>query len=133
MAHSGRPTKLTPELMKKAESYLEWCENNPLERLFNGKDGVQRVKVPKPPTINGLGLFLDTDKDVLNIWERKNAKFHSVCSRVRAKYEELLADNGITDQYNSRMAMFLSSTDLGKREKFDTSVNGEVKVLRLDV
>lgn len=145
---AGRPTKLVPELVEAIENdFLPWCKENPLKRLVRVDGGTRSINVPKPPTkvllCNWLGDRFKGHKiikgyigeDDMSEWLKhigeKDAKgnetprsklafrFSEAVARVRREYEVILAENGLTEQYNPRLAAFLLSADHGKRERTD--------------
>ena len=122
---AGRPTKLTPEMMKKAEGFLDWNATQTLTRYFNTKDGPVTQQIPKPPTMTGLALYLEVDRTTLNEWAKENKEFSHIFTQVRAKYEESLVGNGLSETYNPGLAKFLLSADHDKREKSDITTNGK--------
>jgi DNA-packaging protein gp3 len=121
----GRPSGLTQELMEKANTYLAWCEAHPLIKTVFTKNGPQQLKVPKPPTITGLSLYLDVSRDSLDKWSKENMDFADIFMRVRKTYENVLVENGLTEGYNGNLSKFLLSADHNKREKTEQDITSK--------
>jgi hypothetical protein len=122
----GRPTKYTPELFEKAETYLDYCDKHPLKRyLSNGTS----VPIPQPPTINGFGLFLDVNHQTMINWCGEYPEFLALFEKIKAEGERILAQNGLSDGYNANLAKFLLSSDHNKREKTGVDItSGDEKI-----
>lgn len=126
MAHAGgRPTKLTPEMMAKARTFLSEAAKEKLKKTVFTKNGPEIIEVPVPPTITKFSLFLDVQRETLNEWAKENREFSDIFTRVRRVYEQTLVENGLSDNYNPRLSQFLLSADHDKRDKSDVTTDGE--------
>jgi hypothetical protein len=119
---AGRPTKLTVELLKKAEGYLDWCDTNPLKKVKQlEKDDGKTIEIcevsPRVPTLAGLAGFLEIDKITIYEWAKCNVQFSYLTNRIKNCAEQMLSENGLSGQWNPNMARFLLSSDHGKVEK----------------
>ena len=61
---AGRPTKLTPELLGKAKTYLSTCVDS-IDYTDKGALNFVRVELP---TLVGFALYLGINKDTVNEW-----------------------------------------------------------------
>ena len=75
MANIGRPLKLkTPEdLEKRIEAYFNYCDSRTRIKHLATKDGIHEVveQWPRPYTIEGLAVFLDTNRQTLLNYNEK--------------------------------------------------------------
>lgn len=132
MNKGGRPTKLTPELVEKAEGFLSYMEGQILERVYFTKDGRQEVKVQRPPTQVLFAQYLGIHRETVTEWTKIEEgtdeekalvkRFSDIAREVQQAYEQTLIDNGVVDKYNAGFAKFLLSADHGKREKSETDL-----------
>lgn len=120
----GRPTKLTPELLEKAGTFLERVSGQRLVKTVFTKSGPQQVEVEVPPTLVKLAIDLDVNRETLREWAKTSQEFSAIFSRVKENYERVLIENGLTDNYNAGLARFLLSADHDKREKSDVTTDG---------
>lgn len=110
----ARPTKLTPEILAKAKTYLPWVKAHPFP------DGTDR-----PPKLVSLSLFLGVDRNTITNWRKENPDFNDICAEITSAYEEVLVDNGLIGKYQPRVTTFLLSADHDKREKSDVTSEGK--------
>ena len=83
----GRPTKYTPELIRKTEEYLEqWEEYG-----------------HKIPTISGLAQIIDVTRERIAIWrqDKNKQEFSRIIDRLMSMQETKLLDNGLDGTFNS--------------------------------
>lgn len=77
MANIGRPLKLkTPEdLEKRIEAYFNYCDSRTRIKHLATKDGIHEVVEhwPRPYTVEGLAVFLDTNRQTLLNYNEKEA------------------------------------------------------------
>lgn len=111
MAHAGgRPTKLTPELVKRAEEYL--AETSVM--------GIQALL----PTIEGLAIALDISTETLYDWERKENEFSDIVKDVRKNQAQKIIQNVMVGRYNPMISKLLLSKH-GYVEQTDITSGGE--------
>lgn len=106
----ARPTKLTTELIKSAQEYLE-------------------TYTTVVPTIEGLALYLKVNRDTLYDWEATNRDqaFSDIISDLKAKQASELIDGTLTGKYNATIAKLILSgrhNYIEKREQ-DITSNGD--------
>jgi len=135
----ARPTKLTTKLLKKAEEFLESCEDKEIT-LASGydKDGEIRwdKKVVKLPSKERLAVILDVNTDTVYEWakpfiltdeqksdpewrkkEEMRKRFSEILSRIDTVQCALLIENGSAGLY----AQPVSARLLGKHGYKDES------------
>lgn len=115
---TGRPTKLTPELMEKASGYLDWVKTQPI-LTSDGKE------VERTPKLISLARYLGIDKNTVTNLRKVSEEFNNICDGIQDAYEECLIDHGLAGNYQPRVATFLLSADIGKREKTDVTTDGQ--------
>ncbi len=84
---AGRPSLYTPELLEKAYEYLEvW----------------QTLEHNVMPSIAGLSVFLGVSRETCRAWqlEADKEEFSGICRELMAKQELILADKGLTGDFN---------------------------------
>ena|SRR3990167_2788660 len=111
----GRPSSMTPEILKKAGKYLEWCEKNPLEG---------NKKMPRLPSLAGLTRFLNVSRESIRNWANGHEDFNTIFESVKVEQEKMLIEYGLFGKCNSLMAKFMLSAQHGYREKTDLTSNG---------
>lgn len=83
MAVTGRPRLLTPELMEKAESYLDvWAEEGDVI-----------------PSLAGLALFLGVSRETVHTWRHEFPAFSDTLSMLMAKQERVTVNKGLTGDF----------------------------------
>lgn len=109
MARMGRPTKLTPELIKSAQEYLE-------------------TYTTVVPTIEGLALHLNISRETLYDWDatNKDADFSDIISKLKAKQASELIDGTLRGKYNATIAKLILSGRHNYVEKREQEVKVEM-------
>lgn len=112
----GRPTKLTPELIGKAKSYLESCSDINAEYL---------------PTVEGLALELDISRETVYDWEGKSDDFSDIVSKLRAAQGQKLIQKALNGTYNASIAKLILSGkhNYVERSEVDQNLNGSVSFI----
>lgn len=111
----GRPTKLTPAIVKEAEAYLADTTNMSAIALL--------------PTIEGLALRLHIHRDTLYEWEKEDKRFSDILEELRQSQAEKLLQNSLANRYNSTIAKMILSGKHGYIEKQAVENSGEQKVI----
>jgi len=111
MAHpGGRPTKYTPELIKKAHSYIDDWVPTPDE------------VIPEiMPSHVGLADHLDIRRETLYAWAKDPEKeeFSNILDKVLRKQELILLANGLNRTFDSGISKLV----LGKHGYHDKTDN----------
>ena len=91
----GRPSKYNPELIHKANEYIDTYQDNG----------------HTIPTIAGLSLATGISKETCNQWDkdRNKSQFSDVCRRIRLIQEQSLLDKGLEGAWNSNIAKLVLS------------------------
>jgi len=112
----GRPTKLTPELIGLAKTYLENCAP---------------VKAEYLPTIEGLALELHIHRDTLYSWAKDSQEFSDILEELRQAQANKLLQKGIKGEYNSTIAKLILSGkhNYVERSEVDQNLNGSVSFI----
>lgn len=101
---TGRPTKLTKEMVEKAETYLD-----------------QFPKEGEIPIIEGLALFLDLHKDTLYAWEGGEKPLNRSFSDVMRKVRDTQAVTVINGSAHGKLNPTISKVLLTKHGYIDRS------------
>jgi hypothetical protein len=104
---TGRPTKLTPELLEKAKQYID-----------GGYLTDELV-----PTIAGLACYIDIRRSTAYEWAKDNQEFSDIFERIMAKQENGLLKGGLAGDYNPTIAK-LMLTKHGYSDKQETALTG---------
>ncbi len=134
MPHAGgRPTKYSQEILDKTVEYIDLCEDDLVRvvKQANTEKGYEmyenKLKV-KIPTIEGLALHLDINKDTVQEWRKEHEEFSVLIDRLLAKQANALVNNGISGDYNPTIAKVLL-TKHGYREGTETDVTSGGKTI----
>lgn len=109
----ARPTTLTPELIEKAQEYVE-----------NYQDLGQVV-----PTVAGLALHIGASRSVVYKWGEEDTTpqaFMDILDDIKAKQELDLVSGGLSNQFNSTIAkMMLTKHGYSDKQEIDHTSGGE--------
>lgn len=118
---AGRPTKLTPELLEKAKTYLSTCIDHVVE---NDKGTVSYVNV-ELPTVVGLALYLGINKDTVTEYckgnEELNLDFSVLVKEIIQEQEKRLINKGLGGLYNPKIVGLVAAKH-GYAEKTETDI-----------
>lgn len=119
----GRPTKMTPELLAKAQEYIDQATD---EHKVVGENRPTVIWKVKLPTIEGLAVYLDISKETLYQWEKENTGFSDVLTRVRNIQAERLINNSLAGNYNPVISkLLLSKHGYIEKSEQDITTGGE--------
>lgn len=110
----GRPTKYIPDVIyPKIDQYLAMC----------GRENMAL------PSIEGLALALDVNKDTVMEWNKVHPEFSEYLKKVAALQKEQLINDGMYGgkEVNSSMAIFLLKAIHGLKDN-EGQVNVQVNV-----
>lgn len=113
MAHAGgRPTKLTPELIKEGWKYLDELDVS-IHTLL--------------PTVEGLAIKLGISRDTIYEWEKENDEFSDIVKKLKVEQGEKLIQNALAGRYNASIAKLILSGKHGYVEQTATDVTSNGK------
>ncbi len=123
---AGRPTKLTPELVALASTYLEQCRD---AIKFTDKDAISYVEVELPSAV-GMARFLGIHKDTLYAWckgeDDLSKEISDYLREVEDEQEKRLISSGLGGLYNTKIAsMLLSRKGYAEKTETDVTTKGE--------
>jgi hypothetical protein len=129
---AGRPTKLSPELIELAQAYIEDTQNMGVQTLL--------------PTIEGLALKLNINRDTIYDWEKVpeyktsdevgaeesndielRKQFSGIVQNLRAAQAEKLIQNSLAGRYNPTIAKLILSGKHNYVEKQATDLTSNGK------
>lgn len=113
----GKPPRYTPEeLLREAEAYFKWVEENPLyeTKLFAYKAKVVEHKIPRmrAMTIGGFCLFADIAYQTFNDYDKKEA-YSEVIQYIKNTVKTQKFEGASADMLNANII----SRDLGLADK----------------
>lgn len=115
----GRPLEYNDEVVSKTNEYIDSCEDEENQYLSGlSVKGTELYKTKLKvnlPTIEGLALYLEVNRDTIYDWEGKYKEFSDILGKLRAKQAKCLIDNGLSGDYNPTIAKVLL-TKHGYRE-----------------
>ena len=113
----GRPTKLTDELIGKAEMYLTDYPSN--------GDIV--------PTVAGLSVYLDIAKSSIYKYRDESDRFSDTLERIESLQESKLVNGGLIGDFNATIAkLMLSNHGYSEKQVVDnTSSDGSMTPITL--
>ncbi len=100
----ARPSKLTDELIDKADTYLNEYES-------------------AIPSVAGLSLFLGCARASIYKWQGENERFSDILGDILATQEQLLLSNGLTGDFNATIAKLVLGKH-GYSDKQETELSG---------
>lgn len=94
MAGAGRPLKFksAKELQAKIDEYFEMCDNR-TEKVLLKSGEVADIPNPRPYTISGLALALDTTRRTLLDYEKRGDEFSHTIRRAKQKIENFVEES----------------------------------------
>lgn len=106
----GRPTKYSPDVVKRAQEYL---------------DGAYLESGYVIPSEVGLSLHLGVARITVQTWGKDENKpeFSAILGKIKAKQHELLISNGLTGEFNSAIAKLVLGKH-GYSEKTENTHQG---------
>lgn len=132
---AGRPTKLTPELIEKAKTYLATC----IDRVNYTDKGAMTYVDVELPTIVGLALYLGINKDTVNEWSKGDVtmdygeertedglrtEFSVLVKQVVQEQERRVLNKGLGGLYNPKLSGLILGR-YGYVEKSETDVTSK--------
>lgn len=126
----ARPTKLTPELIEKAKTYLPTCHATPIE---TEKGGISYVDVKLPKLVD-LALLLQINKDTITEWckgtDDLSQEFSVIVKEIQQEQEKMLIDKGLGGLFQPKtLGMILSKHGYADRIEQDVTSGGEKIVM----
>ena len=124
MVNFGRPLKFNDpkELEKKIEAYFDWCDSRTRVKHLVTKDGVQEVveSFPRPYTVEGLAVYLDTCRDTLLNYSNKE-NFFDIIKRAKQRILANKIEGGLDRTYDMGVAKFMLINNYGFKDKHETT------------
>ncbi len=123
---AGRPTDYMPEILEKAQGYLDLCEDEEIQivKQSNSEKGYEmydnRLKV-KLPSIEGLARHLNIARSTLYLWEKEHKEFSDILEDIKSEQAERLINNGLSGDYNSTISKLIL-TKHGYSDKIEQDV-----------
>jgi len=124
---TGRPTKYSDEMIKKAEQYIKNCKDE-IKQIISGmneKSGNEFYKdklIVNIPTAEGLSLYLDVSRKTLYTWAEEHDEFSHILDRMNAVQASRVINKAMSGDYNPLIAKLL----LGKHGyKDQVGLSGE--------
>lgn len=108
----GRPTKYTPELLEKANDYVDGA--------WELEDAV--------PMIVGLALHCNISKETVYAWAKEDDKkeFSDIAKTVEQMQERYLAKGGLSNTMNANITkLLLSKHGYSDKQEIDHTTDGE--------
>lgn len=112
----GRPSLYTPELMAKAQEYV---------------DGAWEEGGEVTPTLAGLALHLGVNKDTIQAWKKdpEKAEFSVLAGTVMLKQERMLFAGGLKNDFNASIVkLALTKHGYTDRQDIDQHNTGNVGI-----
>jgi len=125
---AGRPTEYNEEMLKKAQEYIEMCNDDEIQQTIGmsskGTELFKNKVIVNIPTIEGLAYELKVHKDTIYEWCKVYKEFSVVIDELRAKQARELINKGLSGDYNPTIAKVLL-TKHGYREGIDATTNNK--------
>jgi len=115
---AGRPPKFGPEMIKKAQEYLDSCED-----YYD--ENTRRIVVDVPKA-EGMALYLGVTRDTLYDWASKNSQFSYILSQMNQKQANRVINNSLSGAYNATIAkLLLGKHGYKESSEVDHTTKGE--------
>lgn len=111
MSVTGRPTKYTDELIKKAKAYI--TDYAIYEDVI--------------PSIAGLSSMLEISRSTLYKWEEEKQEFSDILRGIKAEQEKILLNKGLSGDFNSAITKLVLGKH-GYHDKQDLDVSGDINL-----
>ena len=122
----GRPTEYNQTYVDRARQYLTESVDEEVQQLtglsVKGTELYKNKLKVNLPTIEGLAVYLDINRDTIYDWEKKYPEFSDIIGVLRAKQANELISKGLSGDYNPTIAKVLL-TKHGYREGIDQTTN----------
>lgn len=135
MHAGGRPTEFSEDIVSKAVSYLDDCEDELRSFVSMQGDGYTKYEerlVVKIPTIEGLARYLKIHRSTLYEWKKTHIQFSDIIEELQQKQAERLLANGLSGTYNSTIAKVLL-TKHGYTDKTEVDQKTTIEDKRKDL
>jgi len=111
---TGRPSKYTPELLRKVQEYIDSFNFEP--------EQTRNCKNEYIPTLAGLSLWLNINRDTIHEWlkDEKKKDFSDLVSKITRRQEQLLVNGGLGGDYNPRITQLILNSKHDYIEKTQT-------------
>lgn len=118
----GRPLnfKSEKELEKKIQAYFDMCDSRMVEEIRGNE--VVSVNRPRPKTITGLAVALDTNRQTLLEYQARE-KFADTIKRAKAIIEEDCVMNALDGKQDKTMSIFNLKNNYGWKDQSQMDVN----------
>lgn len=122
----GRPTDYSEEMLELTNEYILNCEDEI-------KDGRLKVNLP---SVEGLSLYLGVARSTVYKWADEHAEFSDTLDVLKAKQQERLVSQGLSNNYNATITKLMLSSNHGMREKSDVTsddkgLNSEPMIVKI--
>jgi hypothetical protein len=122
----GRPMKFKSpeELQDKIDRYFAECDKRTRKKYIPTKDGVEIFDEPwpKPYTVEGLAVALDTNRETLINYSKRDG-FFDVISRAKEKIFANKVEGGLDRTYDPQMAKFMLKNNYGLTENTEQATD----------
>lgn len=133
----ARPSKLTQEIIQKAETYLDTCSDTIIE---TEKGGISYVDV-KLPMVADLAIFLGVNRDTVYEWCKGegelNTIFSDIVKGINQEQEKRLINKSLGGIYQPKTTgMLLAKHGYSDKQEIDHTTKGEkleVNSVHIDV
>ena len=115
--------KTEVELQDIIDEYFKHCEKTTITVKKLHSQGVTKTKVPTPPTMIGLAVWLKVSRNHLNEW-KKAARFGDTIARARDRIEENNIAMGQVGVYESRINTLNLAANFGYATKTESQLSG---------
>lgn len=126
----ARPTTYNEEIIKKAEEYLSLCVDK-IEEYHKTRgeksDGYDRIVRVRLPTIEGLAVYLNINRDTIYAWCKEHKEFSDIIEKLKESQADKLLNNGLSGDYNSTIVKLMLSKH-GYTEKQEMEHTGGVTI-----
>ncbi len=95
-------------------------------------DSYDRLIKVNLPTIEGLALHLDVNRDTIYNWESIYPTFSDILDKLKAKQASMLLRNGLSGDYNPIIAKMIL-TKHGYTDKIETDITSKGEKISISI
>lgn len=123
----GRPTKYSPDILKRTNEYIESCQDEVFEfqKGHGATDTYERRVRVNIPTLEGLAIALRVHRDTLHQWAKDYTTFSDTLEFLKQVQAHRLMLGGLSNDYNHTIAKLMLSSNHGMKERSDVTTDDE--------
>jgi len=104
---AGRPTDYSPEIIERAEKYLEECKDSFEFAVSDNGKFSHAFRQVNLPSVEGLAAYLGKARSTLYLWAKEHEEFSDIFEKILAEQAKRLINNGLSGDYGATIAKLM--------------------------